>query len=173
MKKKSQTKHLYCLLISLILISACNRGNDEQLPVDFVWDRVACEECKMALSDRRYSVQIIHPDGRPYFFDDIGCAILWIRRQSWKDKARTWVNDVNTKEWIEAEKANWIYGDPLTPMGYGFAATMEPVKNPMDYKTVKKWMYIGKTLVHENTVKHLNPSPKTVKKTNKSNIVKQ
>jgi nitrous oxide reductase accessory protein NosL len=137
------------------LIIACKGGNEEQLPVDFVWDRVACEECKMALSDRHYTAQVIDPTGRAYFFDDIGCAILWLRRQPWKDKARTWVNDVKTTEWIEAKKANWIYGDPQTPMGYGVAATLSPVENALDYETVKIWMIIGKTLVNENLKKHL------------------
>ncbi len=143
------------VLLSLSIIG-CKGGNPEQLPVDFVWDRVACEECKMALSDPRYSAQVIDPNGRAYYFDDIGCAILWLRRQPWKDKARIWVNDVKTTEWIDAEKANWIYGDPKTPMGYGFAATLSPVENALDYETVKKWMVIGKTLVNENLVKHLS-----------------
>ena len=145
---------VFCFL----LFMACKQGNEEQLPVDFVWDRVACEECKMALSDPHYSAQVIDPNGRAYYFDDIGCAILWLRRQPWKDKARTWVNDVKTTEWIEAEKANWIYGDPKTPMGYGFAATLSQVENALDYETVKKWMVIGKTLVNENLVKHLGSS---------------
>jgi copper chaperone NosL len=143
------------LIIGLSILSACNRGNPEQLPVDFVWDRVRCEECLMALSDHHYSAQAIHPDGKAYYFDDIGCAILWLRRQAWKDKARTWVNDVNTTEWIEADKAYWTYGDPKTPMGYGFAASKTSVEKPIPYETVKKWMYIGKTLVQENTAKHL------------------
>jgi hypothetical protein len=143
-----------------LLIISCKGGNEEQLPVDFVWDRVACEECNMALSDPHYSAQVIDPDGRAFFFDDIGCAILWLRRQPWKDKARTWVNDVKTTEWIEAKKANWIYGDPRTPMGYGFAATLSMVDNALDYETVKKWMVIGKTLVNENLTKHLGSSDK-------------
>ncbi|MBU2646246.1 hypothetical protein KKI24_16185 [bacterium] len=119
----------------------------------------------MALSDPHYSAQVIDPDGNPYYFDDIGCAILWLRRQPWQKKARTWVNDVHTKEWIDAEKASWMYGDPKTPMGYGFSATLQPVKKPMTFETVKKWMYIGKTLVRENTARHLgldNQSPVTV-----------
>ncbi len=144
----------------LLLIIACKGGNEEQLPVDFVWDRVACEECKMALSDPHYSAQVIDPTGRAYYFDDIGCAILWSRRQPWKDKARTWVNDVKTTEWIEAQKANWISGDPQTPMGYGFAATLSEVENALDYATVKKRMFSGKTLVNENLVKHLGTSNK-------------
>ena len=134
---------------------ACKGGNEEQLPVDFVWDREACEECKMALSDPHYSAQVIDPNGRPYYFDDIGCAILWLHRQPWKDKARTWVNDVKTTEWIEAQKASWISGDSQTPMGYGFAATLSPVENALDYETVNKRMVSGKTLVNQNLEKHL------------------
>ncbi len=134
---------------------ACKGGNEEQLPVDFVWDREACEECKMALSDPHYSAQVIDPDGRAYYFDDVGCAVLWLERQPWKDKARTWVNDVKTTEWIEAQKANWVSGDPLTPMGYGFAATLGPVENALDFETVKKSMLSGNTLVNENLDKHL------------------
>jgi len=150
---------VFYFLLFCAFLGRCKSGNEEQLPVDFVWDRVACEECKMALSDPHYSAQVINPDGKAYFFDDIGCAILWLRRQPWKDKARTWVNDVKTAEWIDAEKARWIYGDPKTPMGYGFAATLSPTepddKQALDFETVKKWMFIGKTLVNENLVKHL------------------
>lgn len=138
-----------------LFIIACKGGNEEQLPVNFVWDREACEECKMAVSDPHYSAQVIDPKGSAYFFDDIGCAILWLERQPWKDKARTWVNDVKTKEWVDADKANWISGDPQTPMGYGFAGTLSPVENALDYETVKKRMLSGNNLVDENLKKHL------------------
>ena len=140
----------------LLLILACKGGNEEQLPVDFVWDREACQECKMALSDPHYSAQVIDHNGQAYFFDDIGCAILWLQRQPGKDKARTWVNDVRNTEWIEASRANWMVGDPQTPMGYGFAATLSPVENALDYETVKKRMLSGNNLVNENLKKHLS-----------------
>ena len=143
------------LVLILLILTSCKKGNKEQLPVDFVWDRVVCEECKMALSDPHYSAQVIDTDGQPHYFDDIGCAILWLRRQPWREGARTWVNDVRTGEWIDADKANWTYGDPKTPMGYGFAATNQAVDRSMSFQTVKKWMYIGKTLVRENSARHL------------------
>jgi hypothetical protein len=142
------------------LMIGCKGGNEDQLPVDFVWDREACEECKMALSDPHYSAQVIDSNGQAYFFDDIGCAVLWLQRQPWKDKARTWVNDVKTTEWIEAQKANWISGDSQTPMGYGFAATLSEVENALDYETVKKRMLSGNNLVNENLKKHLGPGHK-------------
>ncbi len=160
-------KHLVAAVVFvhlLLLAMACDPGNKEQLPVDFVWDREICEECKMAVSDPRYSVQVIDPDGKAYFFDDIGCSIFWRSRQPWKEKSRVWVNDVKTKEWIEAKKALWVYGDPKTPMGYGFAATLSPVEDALDFETVTKWMFIGKTLVNENRRKHLDEAVEFIKK---------
>ncbi len=155
------------ILIAFILIvfSGCKGGNEEQLPVEFVWDRVTCELCKMALSDRRYSAQVIDHTGKAYYFDDIGCAVLWLETQPWKQNARVWVNDAKTKEWIEASQANWVYGDPKTPMGFGFAATLQPVENPLDYKSVRLQILSGKTLNRENLVKYLDDSrqPKTKK----------
>jgi len=143
------------LPLLILSVTSCSDRNEEQLPVDFVWDRVVCERCKMALSSRNYSSQVIDDKGKAHFFDDIGCTILWLEKQPWKDKARTWVNDVETTEWIEAKKANWISGDPHTPMGYGFAATLSEVANPLDYKKVKMDMISGKTLMNTNVDKHL------------------
>jgi hypothetical protein len=134
MKSERRFVNAFAFCFLFLLIIACKGGNEEQLPVDFVWDREACEECKMALSDPHYSAQVIDPS--------------------------TWVNDVKTTEWIEAKKANWISGDPQTPMGYGFAATLSPVENALDYETVKKLMVSGQTLVNENLKKHLGTSDK-------------
>ncbi len=152
---KAERHLIEAIALCALFIIACKGGNEAQLPVDFVWDREACEECKMALSDPHYSAQVIDANGRAYYFDDSGCAILWLSRQPWKDKARTWVNDVKTSEWIEAQKANWISGDPQTPMGYGFAATLSPIENALDYETVKTKMTSGNNLVEENLKKHL------------------
>ena len=61
------------------------------------WDRDMCERCRMVLSDRRFSAQVVHPDtGKTYLFDDIGCAILWFKENKidWADRAVIWVNDV-------------------------------------------------------------------------------
>ncbi len=149
---------VFVLLLSVI--TSCSERNDEQLPVDFVWDRVVCERCKMALSDHRYSVQVIDDKGEAHFFDDIGCSILWLKGQAWKDKSRTWVNDVKTTDWIEAKKANWIFGDSNTPMGFGFAATLSPVTDVLAFETVKNQVVSGKTLVKKNMEKHMKKHDK-------------
>jgi hypothetical protein len=35
-------------------------------------------------------------------------------------------------------------------MGYGFAGSLSFIPESLDFKTVKKWIYIGKHLVREN-----------------------
>jgi nitrous oxide reductase accessory protein NosL len=88
------------------------------------WDRDMCERCKMVLSDRKFSAQVIHPEsGKQYLFDDIGCAILWFKENKtpWKDTAIIFVNDAKTGQWIDARKAFYDV-ENITPMAYGFGA---------------------------------------------------
>jgi len=153
-------RHFLLFLIwslALAFLPSCKGGkNKAQLPVDFVYDRTICEECKMAISDPRYAAEVIEPSGKPHFFDDSACAILWLSKHPNIGKVRIWVKDVKTRKWVEANKAYWIYGDPHTPMGYGYAATATPVKGALKWDTVRKYVLIGKTLVNENLVKRLD-----------------
>ncbi|SFZ97451.1 Nitrous oxide reductase maturation protein, outer-membrane lipoprotein NosL [hydrothermal vent metagenome] len=78
----------------------------------------------MVTSDRRNSVQVINPEtGKSYMFDDIGCMFLWFVEDKieWQDKAKVWINDVDTGKWIDAKEAYYSAGN-ITPMAYGFAA---------------------------------------------------
>ncbi len=91
------------------------------------WDRDVCERCKMVLSERKYAAEIINPDtGKVYKFDDIGCATLWLEEEHipWKDRAKIWVTDAKTGEWLDARKALYT-DDSITPMAYGIAAFSE------------------------------------------------
>jgi len=88
------------------------------------WDRDMCERCKMAISERKFAVQIIDPKtGKDYKFDDIGCAVLWLDEEKipWRDQAIIWITDAKTGKWINARKAYYIDG-AITPMAYGLAA---------------------------------------------------
>lgn len=88
------------------------------------WDRDICERCKMVLSERKYAAEIVNPDtGKVYKFDDIGCATLWLEEEHipWKDRAKIWVTDAKTGEWLDARKALYT-DDSITPMAYGIAA---------------------------------------------------
>ena len=106
------------LLVSalfLLLISGCSEQVDTG-PGEVRWDREICARCAMAVSDHNYSAQIrqVIPDQRSklYKFDDIGCAVIWLDEQSWKDDplAEIWVTDYRNGEWIDARKAHYVLG---------------------------------------------------------------
>jgi len=90
----------------------------------FTGDRDMCERCKMVLSDRKFATQIVNPqNNRVYYFDDIGCGLLWLDEENikWRDKAKIWVVGVSSGEWIDAREALFI-DDLITPMAYGLGA---------------------------------------------------
>jgi len=118
--------NLFKLILSSLILFFI-QGCDSKVSLDAKkvhWDRDMCERCKMVLSDRKFSAQVIHPDnGRKYAFDDIGCVILWFKEDkiAWADHAVIWVNHAKTGEWIDARKA-WYDVENITPMAYGFGA---------------------------------------------------
>ena len=88
------------------------------------WDRDMCERCKMAISERKYAVEMIDlKTDKTYKFDDIGCAMLWLEEEKipWADSAKIWITDAKTGEWIDAKTALYT-DDSITPMAFGFAA---------------------------------------------------
>ncbi len=126
-------------VISIILfLSSC--GNDKQTgAAEVKWDRDACERCQMMLSDRDFSAQVrVFPEGKRskvFKFDDLGCAVLWLSTQSYKDDLKTevWVNNYKTNEWINAKQA-WFVKGQTTPMNYGLGAQPEKTEGALNYE---------------------------------------
>lgn len=113
---------LFVVLLGLFF-TACNSQIDTK-PKDVKFDREICERCKMIISDRNYVAQVVNPkDGKSYYHDDIGCAILWFEESNilWKDEAIIYVADAKTGKWLDAKNAFWTYG-AITPMNFGFSA---------------------------------------------------
>ena len=109
-----------------LFFTACNSEIDTK-PKEVKFDREICERCKMIISDRNYVVQVINPkDGKSYYHDDIGCAILWFEESNilWKNEAIIYVADAKTGKWLDAKNAFWTYG-ATTPMDFGFSAYEE------------------------------------------------
>lgn len=102
------------------------------------FDRDACERCKMIISDRSFAVEVINKqNGKAYYFDDIGCAVLWFKEKNiaWSDEAKIQVMDFDTKKWIDAKTA--FYSSPnITPMSYGFAAHSDKNKIAKDKEII-------------------------------------
>ncbi len=132
-------KHACHAIIILVLffLTGCTK-HDENKPEEVRWDRETCARCAMAISDRSFSAQI--RGGNPeqqtklYKFDDIGCALVWLDKQNWKDDNRTkiWVNDHRNGDWIDAKTA-WYVKVKYTPMDYGLGAQSENEPDALNF----------------------------------------
>jgi nitrous oxide reductase accessory protein NosL len=108
------------------------------------WDRDMCERCKMVVSERKYAAEIVDPKtNKVYKFDDLGCAVLWLKEEKipWAKRAKIWVTDAKTGKWLDARKAIYT-DDSITPMAYGIAAFSEKTfpkgHKALDFETVSK-----------------------------------
>ena len=98
-----------------------HEGNHKHEPVDIELSHFQDTQCGMTITKLEGSVQAISPDGKTWFFDDVGCFALWYKNISFKDDAIIWAYSKDTKEYIDARNA-WYSKTDNTEMGYGFAA---------------------------------------------------
>lgn len=129
---------LALILPIFLLLTAC--GEDKTTgAIEVRWDREICARCAMAVSDRKYSAQVRGgregKKAKVYKFDDVGCAVIWLDKQNWKDDARTeiWVNDHRDGKWINAKTA-WYVKMNNTPMDYGLGAQTETEKGAINFE---------------------------------------
>ncbi len=126
-------------------LSGCS-GDATTGPVAVSWDRDACDRCRMVLSDRVHTAQVRGgPEGgkqRVYLFDDIGCAVIWLDEQAWKDGpgVEIWVTDHRDGHWIDARNAWYVDGNH-TPMGYGLGAQDQPADGALRFAAARERIY--------------------------------
>ena len=134
-------------LLALAALAACS-GDSGTGPGAVTWDRDACERCRMVLSDRHYGAQIRVPPGedrkwgKVYKFDDIGCAVLWMDQQPWKEgpAIEIWVNDHRDGQWIDARSAHYVTVR-TTPMEYGLGARRDPAPGALSFEQAIAHIY--------------------------------
>lgn len=111
------------------------------------WDRDTCVRCNMVISDRRFAAQMVGgPKAIAFKFDDIGCAVFWLRDKlkdyPWMSEAATrlWVADVANQgdnlNWLEAAKAHYV--GKVSPMGYNYGAVPRPQAMAVDFATMRE-----------------------------------
>ncbi len=122
----------------LLLLSACS-GDPGTGAVTVEWQHDHCKRCNMILGDEFHAAQVRYkPANAPsevHVFDDIGCAVIWLEKKTWKDDPTTelWVNDYKTGSWIDARKASYITGQQ-TPMQYGLGAQLETSEGSINFQ---------------------------------------
>jgi len=127
-------------LLALAALAACS-GDSGTGPGTVTWDRDACERCRMVLSDRRFAAQVRVPAeqegkrSRLHRFDDVGCAVLWLDQQPFKDRPgiEIWVTDHQSGEWLDARTAHYVRVRN-TPMEYGLGAQRAPAGGALDFR---------------------------------------
>ncbi len=126
------------------------KGNTAYKVVHIKPKEYQCSECSMNIEDLTYAAQIISKNGNTYFFDDIGCLVLWLQNHS-PDIQRMLTQTQDTHKWIDVKKA-WYSRIAPSPMGYGFAAVENKKEGLIPYEEMRLLMLQGKNL-HDPFVK--------------------
>jgi len=127
-----------------------SKGNIEHTPLPLKPLEYKCSECDMDVEDMHHVAQIITQEGITYFFDDIGCVVLWLKSHPIHNFF-LYTKTKDTDEWIDA-KSGWYSRTDTTPMGYGFGAYQKMDKNRIDYDQMAEYMLQGRHL-HDPFVK--------------------
>ncbi|WP_295421043.1 hypothetical protein [Sulfurovum sp.] len=126
------------------------KGNTAHQAVQIKPKEYQCSECNMDVEKLEYAAQIITENGDTYFFDDIGCVVLWLENHK-PDIVKILTQTLDTHHWIDVKKA-WYTRISHDPMGYGFAALEVKKEGLIPYEEMKILMLQGKNL-HDPFVK--------------------
>lgn len=86
------------------------------------YGRDVCSECRMIISDPKFTAVFTDASGESFKFDDIGCMRLYEERNHSEIKSM-WVRDYESQQWLDGSKALFVFSKSLvTPMGHGIAA---------------------------------------------------
>ena len=113
-------------LCFLLIGAGC--GNRSPQPVDIEASDI-CAQCKMAISEKRYAVEMIDTDGNVIKFDNMDCMVRYVSAHDLKNKAAAWfVMDSDGKEWLDARQV-WLVKSASIPgpMGSGVLAVKDRV----------------------------------------------
>lgn len=116
-------RYILTLVLALMLLGC--EGKVDLSPKKVNWDRDECERCAMMMGDKDFTAQVVsQEDGNTYFFDDIGCAILWLDNAGNMlslDNVNLYVRNAENKDFIDAKEAVYTT-DRISPMSYNFLA---------------------------------------------------
>ncbi len=104
--------------VLVILIARSESLPEGVRPV--VWDRTACAECRMAVSERGYAAQLQTRGGEVLDFDDPGCLFLYLDANE-VDVHAIYFHHVREDRWLPAARAVFVEAGP-SPMAFGLGA---------------------------------------------------
>jgi copper chaperone NosL len=91
-------------------------------PPEIVVDRTTCSHCGMLVSEPVYAAAYQAGDNEPRVFDDIGCMLDAVRRET-ASPITVWLQDAAGAGWINADQATVVSSARIkTPMHGGMLA---------------------------------------------------
>jgi len=108
-------------IILILTVSGCV-GEHRRRPPVIRYGRDVCDECRMIISEERFSAASFNSEGEAVRFDGIGCLIRYhVRHPLHAEK--TWVHDYQSEKWVQADSAFFVSTQTVaTPMGSGIVA---------------------------------------------------
>ena len=145
---------LIAVIVSTVLFRAKEQqtvtvyeGNTAKKPVEVQLKRFQDTQCGMAIGQLEDSAQVVGPDGKTWFFDDVGCMVAWLqsRADTFKADALVWVYARDVSAWIDGRTA-WYSVTDETPMRYGFAPYKKRKEGFITFEQVTTRMLNGETM---------------------------
>jgi hypothetical protein len=122
-------------------------SNHTHQPIELAPHAYQCSECKMPIENEKYAAEVVAPNGKTWFFDDVGCMGAWIAHQPFRREATVWVHALDTHRWVDGRKA-WYTVMENTPMGYGFGAYEHRKPGMIRFETMVKRMVEGENMTN-------------------------
>ena len=118
-------------LVGAVIATACGGGAPEPAALDA--RNEACASCRMAVSNARFSSQLVASGELPRFFDDLGCLAAFLKAGKAPAGAVAFVADHRTKAWVPADHAVYTKVPGLeTPMGSHVIAHADAASRDQD-----------------------------------------
>jgi copper chaperone NosL len=144
---------LFFILLLILLFSTTDfkksivvtENNNEKKAILISPNQYTDRYCNMSITDISYSAQAIVSNNNTFFFDDVGCMILWLNEQKNPKTIILWVWAKDTNRYINAKKA-WYSMTENTPMEYGFGAYEVKKDSLINFNKMKIKILRGETL---------------------------
>jgi len=130
-------------------ISVTDIKNTDKVPLKIEPNKVQDPQCHMFLSSNDFAVQVITKDFKTHFFDDPGCAILWMEANKIDPKDTViWAYSIDTKKWVDAKKAYYSINDLQSPMQYGFGVYENSAQKRIGFEQMRLKMLRGENMTN-------------------------
>lgn len=117
-----------------LLLRGAQALPDQPQPV--AWDRDSCAHCRMLVGEPDYAAQLITTDGQILNFDDPGCLVKHLEDNQ-VQVHRMWFHAAGEDAWLAPDEVAFARV-PVSPMGYGFAATSRPSAEAVPLAEMKR-----------------------------------